>query len=382
MGDMKRPIRSVSRLGYRKLAKPLLFANHPDRVHEGMIRMAKGVQRVPLVKDVLKVWAYRNDAVLAQEIAGIRFRNPIGLSAGLDKNADTVGVMQAVGFGWMTAGSVTAVPCEGNPRPWFHRLKNSRSLVVHVGLANRGAVAIARRIHSYPAKLFQNFPLNVSAAKTNSKEVVCDEDGIKDYCTSLALMDTEPNVSMLEINISCPNTYGGEPFTTPKRLDALLTAVDQLRLQKPVFVKMPISLPWTEYKALLAVIVKHKINGVSIGNLLKDRTKARLADELPPDIPGNLSGAPCRQISTELVRRTYRLYGKKLIIIGIGGVFSAEDAYEKIKAGASLVAMITGVIFEGPQVVGDINQGLVALLKADGYATIAEAVGTDIKKVY
>lgn len=372
---MKRTLRRVSGAGYSKLVKPVLFSRHPDRVHAGMIRMAKGVQRVPIVKDVMKVWAYRNDAMLAQEVAGIRFRNPVGLSAGLDKNADTVGVMQAVGFGWMTAGSVTAVPCEGNPRPWFYRLKKSRSLVVHVGLANRGVVAVGRRIRSYPTRLFEHFPLSVSAAKTNASAVVSDEEGIRDYCTTLGLMNTEPHVSMLEINISCPNTYGGEPFTTPEKLDALLTATDALKLQKPVFVKMPISLKWTEFRALLAVIVTHNVTGVSIGNLQKDRSKAPLKDELPADIPGNLSGEPCREISTELIKKTYALHGKKLVIIGIGGIFSAEDAYEKIIAGASLVALVTGVIFEGPQLIGDINHGLVNLLKQDGYATIAEAVG-------
>lgn len=375
---MKRVVRRITTAGYKNIAKPVLFANHPDKVHEGMIRMAKGVQRVPLVKDVMKVWAYRNDKYLAQEILGIKFRNPVGLAAGLDKNADTVGVMQAVGFGWMTAGSVTAVPCEGNPKPWFHRLKQSRSLVVNVGLANRGADMVARHIRKYSSKLFRNFPLNISTAKTNSKEVVSDAEGVKDYCTSLSIMNNEPNVAMLEINISCPNTYGGEPFTTPERLDMLLSETDKLKLKKPVFIKMPISLEWLEFKSLLEVIVKHNIQGVSIGNLQKDRSKAKLKDELSDDIKGNLSGEPCRHISTELVSKTYKLYGKKLVIVGIGGVFSAEDAYDKIKAGASLVAMVTGVIFEGPQVVGEINQGLVALLKKDGYANLAEAVGKDV----
>lgn len=378
---MKRAARKLTSVGYRRAVKPVLFAQHPDRVHEAMIRMAKGVQRVPLVRDVLKVWAYRNDGALAQDIAGIHFRNPVGLSAGLDKNADTTGVMQRIGFGWMTAGSVTAVPCEGNPRPWFHRLKNSRSLVVHVGLANRGAVAVSRRIRKYPAKLFKHFPLAVSAAKTNSKAVVSDADGIKDYCTTLSLMSTEPNVAMLEINISCPNTYGGEPFTTPARLEALLSATDALGLQKPVFIKMPISLKWPQFRSLLDVIVEHSVAGVSVGNLLKDRSSAVLSDELPDEVAGNLSGAPCRALSTELVRRTYALYGKKLVIVGIGGIFSAEDAYEKIKAGASLVALVSGVIFEGPQLIGEINQGLVRLMKADGLTNIAEAIGRDTKSV-
>ena len=142
---------------------------------------------------------------------------------------------------------------------------------------------------------------------------------------------------------------------------------------------MPINLPKNEFDALLAVIVKHNIAGVAIGNLFKDRSKAVLSDVLPEQVKGNLSGAPTREATTELVRRTYQQYGQKLLIIGIGGVMSAEDAYEKIRAGASLVALITGLMFEGPQLVGDINAGLVKLLEQDGYATIADAVGVDAR---
>lgn len=378
---MKKAIRKLTRSGYKNIAKPIMFANHPDKVHEGMIRMARGVQRIPLVRDVPKMWAHKNDKYLAQEIHGIIFKNPIGLSAGLDKNADTVGVMRAVGFGWMTAGSVTAEPCAGNPRPWFHRLKKSRSLVVNVGLANRGSEAVAKRIAHYPTKLFTNFPLNVSAAKTNSQEVVSEIEGIRDYCKTLSLMEDESNVRMHEINISCPNTYGGEPFTTPELLENLLLAIDELSLEKPVFVKMPINLEWTEFNSLLDVIVRHNIQGLSIGNLFKNRAKAKISDELPDTVKGNLSGVPCREISTELIRKTYEVYGDKLTIIGIGGVFTAQDAYDKIKAGASLVAMVTGVIFEGPQVVGEINRGLVELLRQDGFSNLAEAIGQDIKSV-
>ncbi len=378
---MRRAFRKLTRSGYKNIAKPILFANHPDKVHDGMIRMARGVQRIPLVRDVPKIWAYKNDKYLAQELHGIIFKNPIGLSAGLDKNADTVGVMRAVGFGWMTAGSVTAEPCAGNPRPWFHRLKKSHSLVVYAGLANRGSEAVAKRIAHYPAKLFVNFPLNVSAAKTNSQEVVSDTKGIEDYCTTMSRMEREPNVRIHEINISCPNTYGGEPFTTPDRLEKLLLAIDNIGIEKPIFVKMPISLDWPEFESLLKVIVKHNIQGVSIGNLLKDRKKAKLSDDLPDTVNGNLSGEPCRKISTDLIRMTYRKYGKKLTIIGIGGVFTAQDAYDKIKAGASLVAMVTGVVFEGPQVVGEINRGLVELLRGDGFSSIVEAIGCDEKGV-
>lgn len=374
---MKRTISKATKFGYGKLLKPVLFRSSPDKVHASMIRMARGVQRVPLVRDVLRGWAYKNEPYLAQNLFGIDFKNPVGLAAGLDKNADTVGVMQAVGFGFMTAGSVTAEACAGNPKPWFHRLPKTKSLVVYVGLANRGASNVAKRIDRYPVKLFKHFPLVVSAAKTNSKEASTEAVAIADYCTTLTTMSRLKAVKMLEVNISCPNTYGGEPFTTVERLEKLLTAVDKLKLAKPVIVKMPISLAWSETSRLLDVIVKHNIQAVAIGNLLKDRSKANLKDNLPDSVKGNLSGLPTQAISNDLIRKTYRKYGQKLVIIGIGGIFSADDAYAKIRAGASLVALVTGLIFEGPQLVGDINRGLVKRLRADGFTNVVEAVGAE-----
>lgn len=181
---------------------------------------------------------------------------------------------------------------------------------------------------------------------------------------------------MLEINISCPNTFGGEPFTDAKRLEKLLHATDKLELQKPVFIKMPINLPLGEFDALLRVITKHSVAGVTIGNLHKDRRAVDVKDVLPDEVKGNLSGAPTKEVTTALIRRTYKQYGDTLVIIGVGGIFSAEDAYEKIQAGASLVALITGMIFEGPQLAGDINQQLVRLMVRDGYTNIAQAIGT------
>lgn len=372
-------VRRVTEWGYRHVAKPIMFRHKPDAVHHGLIRAAKQVQRLPGVRSLPRLWSYQ-DEMLQTEVAGIAFRNPVGLSAGFDKTIEMPPVMKNVGFGWMTGGSVTFGAYEGNEKPWFHRLPNSKSLVVNAGLPSEGTAVVAERVHVYPRHLFAGFPLNVSVAKTNSRESVGDDAGVKDYCESLAVFDALSHVAMLEINISCPNTFGGEPFTTSVRLEKLLKAVDKLALTKPVFIKMPINLPFDEFDALLEVIDRHRVTGVTIGNLMKDRNKVKLQDKLPDDVKGNLSGRPTKDLTTELVRRTYQRYGKTLVVIGVGGIMSAEDAYEKIRAGASLVALITGLIYEGPQLVGDINRGLVRLLKRDGFASIAEAVGTETKK--
>lgn len=371
-------IRSLTAVGYQKVAKPLMFRRKPDAVHHGLIHTATRVQKMPGIRALPKLWSYQHE-MLQSEVAGVAYRNPVGLSAGFDKTLEMPPLMKNVGFGWMTGGSVTLGVYEGNEKPWFHRLPKSKSLVVNAGLPSEGTAVVASRVAAYPRHLFAGFPLNVSVAKTNSRESVGDDAGVRDYCESLSVFDTLTQVATLEINISCPNTFGGEPFTTPARLEKLLKGVDLLSLTKPVYIKMPINLPMKEFDALLNVIARHHIAGVTIGNLMKDRAKVKLKDELPDSVRGNLSGGPNRELTTELVRRTYQKHGDTLIIIGVGGIMSAEDAYEKIRAGASLVALITGLIFEGPQLVGDINRGLVKLLKRDGFATISEAIGADVR---
>lgn len=372
-------VRRVTSVGYKHAVKPMLFLSKPDNAHRRLVRVAKRTQKLPGIRQLPKLWAYTNEA-LNTEVAGIKFANPIGLSAGFDKNIELPATMKSVGFGWMTGGSVTRGVYGGNKRPWYHRLPHSKSIVVNAGLPSEGTKVIAERVAHYDRGLFQDFPLNISVAKTNSKECATDAEAIRDYCDSLQVFDKLTTVSMLEINISCPNTFGGEPFTEAKRLSALLGAVDELHLHKPVFVKMPISISLKDYDALLQVILRHNVAGVCVGNLLKDRSDVTLSDSLPSTVKGGLSGAPTRQITTDLIRHTYKKYGKQLVVVGIGGVMSAEDAYEKIKAGASLIALITGLMFEGPQLVGEINEGLVRLLRHDGYTNIAQAVGADATK--
>jgi len=373
------PVRRITAWGYRHVAKPIMFRRKPDAVHQALISSARRIQKLPGIRVLPKLWSYQHE-MLRTEVAGIAFRNPVGLSAGFDKTIEMPLLMKNVGFGWMTGGSVTSGAYAGNEKPWFHRLPNSKSLVVNAGLPSEGTPVVAERTRKYPRHLFTGFPLNVSVAKTNSENSVGDEAGVKDYCESLAIFDTISQVSMLEINISCPNTFGGEPFTTAARLEKLLKAVDALTLVKPVYIKMPINLPLKEFDALLGVIVRHHVTGVTIGNLMKDRQKVKLQDTLPDDVKGNLSGRPTKDLTTDLIRRTYRAHSDKLVIIGVGGIMSAEDAYEKIRAGASLVALITGLIYEGPQLIGDINRGLVKHLKRDGFTTVAEAVGSETKK--
>lgn len=367
---------TTSRTAYRKIIKPSLFKSSPDDVHARLLRMSRIRQRYPFTDSLVsKALSYQNSATLGQTIQGIHFPNPVGLAAGFDKNIELAPTMKAVGYGFMTGGSVTFLACEGNPRPWFYRLPKQKSLVVNVGLANEGTQAVMDRLRTYKQSLFDRFPLVVSVAKTNSPDANDDPSAIADYVGSLSLLQNQPQVSVIEVNISCPNAFGGEPFTDPQRLEQLLANIDALNIAKPVWVKMPIDLAWPAFNELLNVIVRHNVHGVTIGNLQKSRSEIP-SEDLPNEVKGNLSGLPTQAPSDELIRLTYASYGSRLMIVGVGGIFTAQDAYRKICLGASLVELITGMIYEGPQLVGQINRELVDLLKRDNFSTIGEAIGS------
>jgi dihydroorotate dehydrogenase (fumarate) len=362
---------------YGKLVKPILFKFSADSVHEAMIRTGNFLQKVAILRWLLHLTlAYRNPS-LTQKIHGLDFSNPIGLSAGIDKDAKLVGMLEAVGFGFVECGSVTYGKYGGNPRPWYTRLAATKSIIVNSGLRSEGACAVIGRSLHYKQSLLNKFPLNISIAKTNSPATSTYEAGVADYISSLKLWEKVGNAKMYTINISCPNTFGGEPFTKPEDLEGLLIEVDKLKIRKPLFIKFPIDKSWKETHELLEVCNKHSVQGITLGNLYKDRSTVQLSESFDNSLKGNFSGKPCWERSNELLKKAYKEYGERFVFSGVGGVFTAEDAYTKIRLGASLVEMATGVIFGGPSVAGEINRGLVQLLKRDGFSHISEAIGVD-----
>ena len=378
---MGRLIGNLTGHTYTKMVKPWLFKKHPDKVHDQTLKTAIRFQKYAPVRFLVRSsWAYQNEEVLSQTLNGITYRNPIGLSAGFDKNFEVPHMMKAVGFGFMEGGSMTFEPCPGNPRPWYHRLPNTKSLVVYAGLGNGGSEETINRLLEYPENTFKDFPLNISVAKTNSALAASEQEAIADYVGSLRRIKKAQVGNVVTLNISCPNTFGGEPFTTPERLENLLREVDDLELSQPIFIKMPCDLAWDDYALLLEVAARHNIAGLTISNLAKTREAVHPDDDISDAVPGNLSGKPVLDASNRLIKQTYQAYGDRFVISGVGGVFSAEDAYEKIQLGASVVQLVTGMIFQGPQLVGQINRGLVELLKADGFSHISQAVGSKTVK--
>ena len=369
---------------YKYVIKPLLFLLTPDFTHKLIVFCGRVAQALPPVRwGIRKSWGFQDNS-LQQEVSGITFRNPIGLSAGFDKNIQLLSLMEDIGFGFASGGSVTLEPRKGNRRPWFHRLPRTKSVVVFAGMPNKGL----RKIRNY---IERNTRRSSNAVSVISVAVIANKTTIEQaggYPAEQAIINDVKKateyiihnklVSVVEINISCPNA-GKEPFIEAESLDALLTTLDIVPRDVPFWVKMPHLYDIKQFDALLGVIVRHNIQGVTVANLIKDRSKINIKDSLTDEIRGGLSGAPTREHSLELIRHAYKKYGDRLTIIGVGGVFSAEDAYAKIKAGASLVGLITGLFFEGPQLVGQINRGLVELLKKDGFSHISEAVGADFR---
>jgi len=365
-------IRSTSSFFYKTVAKPFFFRQDPEKVHDQMTSLGvwlgahSGTQQ-------LTSWLFSfQNSVLSQTLHGVTFPNPVGLAAGFDKNAQMMNVLEAVGLGAVEVGSVTGEPCAGNAKPRLWRLPKSKSLVVYYGLKNEGCETIVKHFE----KKSWRIPVGVSIAKTNSPDTCEVARGIADYAKAFRVM--EPVADYLTVNISCPNAFGGEPFTDPTRLDSLLTELDKISTDKPVFLKLAADLSFMEVDALVAVARRHRVHGLISTNLTKSRTNPKLQDATIPE-KGGLSGKVVEDLANAQLEHLARTVGKDFILIGCGGIFSAEDAYKKIRLGASLVQLITGMIYEGPQLIGEINQGLARLLKRDGFANISEAIGTDIR---
>jgi len=343
----------------------------PEVVHDRAIRMGRILGSNVVFRKITGLFFNYSNPVLRQDILGIVFKNPVGLAAGFDKNAQIIKIMKSVGFGYTEIGSITGEYCPGNEKPRLWRLIESKGLVVNYGLKNNGADEISKRL----INLHSSIPMGVNVAKTNSKDTVELEDGINDYIKGIKSF---LNIGdYLTINISCPNAFGGEPFTEPEKLELLLKRIDELNIEKPVFLKMAANIPESQIDQIIELSNQYKVSGFICTNLSKNRNNPKIIDKLP-DI-GSISGKPVEDESNRLIEYIYRKTEGNKIIIGCGGIFSAEDAYAKIKLGASLVQLITGMIFEGPQLISEINQGLVKLIKQDGFNNISQAIGKDIK---
>ncbi len=365
----------ILRFSYKTFLKPIFFKNDPETVHDRMKDVGVLLGRIKIGRVLTKFFFDYQNPVLEQDVLGIHFKNPIGLSAGFDKNVELTDILPNVGFGFAEVGSITGEYCKGNPKPRLWRLPKSKSLVVYYGLKNDGCEKISERLKKKLKGKNFSIPIGMSVAMTNCKENMDTEKAVLDYAKAFKTMESLG--SYVTVNISCPNTSGGQPFVNPQKLDILFNTLDKIETKKPVFIKLSPDMSKDELDRLLEVAKGHRIHGIICTNLTKKRDNSKILDEEVPE-KGGISGKVAEELSDNMLSYIYKKEGKRFVLVGCGGVFTREDAYRKIKMGASLVQMITGMIFEGPQVISEINQGLVELLKKDGYKHISEAIGRDI----
>ena len=249
----------------------------------------------------------------------------------------------------------------GNPTPRIAECEGG--MLNSVGLQNPGVDKVLS--HELP-----------ELRKCFTKPIMMNVSGfsVDDYVYTVEKLDGEGDIGWFEVNISCPNTMAGEPFNqSPEALDKLFTELDKIDRPQPTLVKMPLNKTWPEFKDLLDVLAEHNVQGLSIANLQKDRTGM----SIPRDWEGGLSGSPCYAASNERIKQVYREYGDRFAIAGIGGVFTPQQAYEKIRCGSSLVMFISALVYRGPQQVTVLKRGLAELLRRDGFEHVSEAVGID-----
>jgi dihydroorotate dehydrogenase len=332
---------------YQYALKPILFKIHPDHVHDLFMSVGEMAGKCALTRKLFAFFYDYRGADISKIVDGITYRTPVLLSAGFDADGRLTQILSSLSFGGEEIGSTTAHFCEGNPRPRMTRLIRNKSLVVYKGLRNKGVDALIQKLQR--TKRVPNFVLGISIARTNRQSAGTDaEAGIQDYVDSFRKLVAANIGDYYTINISCPNSYTGETFTTPALLARLLPRLREIPCSKPVYLKMPINIPWEQFAELLDIASKNDIQGVIIGNLNKDYAHLEYPEDAPKEFRGGLSGTPTFTLSNELIKKTREVYGKRFTIIGTGGIFTPEDAMAKFAAGADLIQLISGMVFEGP----------------------------------
>jgi dihydroorotate dehydrogenase (fumarate)/dihydroorotate dehydrogenase len=364
---------------YTAVIRPLLFRLDAEMTHHVTVEACRLIGAMPGVTALSRTILEARDRMLEIEAAGLRFDNPIGLAAGWDKSGRALRMIDSLGFGFAEIGSVSARPSRGNPRPRLFRLPADRAIVVNYGLPNDGAQVVAARLASHRPR----HPLGVNIVKTNDgpDAPACSADDIlADYERSVSLLHR--HASYLSLNLSCPNAKGGiDYFAHPGHIARLLERLMPLNITCPVFLKIaPRDDPAEHERVLTECDGFSFVRGFCFNlppgkpDTLEFTTDRETVDRLP----GAVAGKPVESLINRCIAGMYtRMDHRRYIIIGAGGVFNAEDAYRKIKLGASLVQVYTALVYHGPGVVKQICRGLVDLLNRDGFANISQAVGSD-----
>ena len=338
------------------LLRPLAFALDAETAHRATIR-------------ALRLMPMRGapdfPGTLATQVAGLRFPSPVGLAAGFDKDAEVPDAMLALGFGFVEVGTLTPKPQSGNPKPRLFRLVDDRAVINRMGFNNHGQEAALDRLAMRPRRGVVG--VNVGANKDSA-------DRIADYAAGVRAM--APVADYLTVNISSPNTPGLRGLQGGGELAELLSAVRDARTDDgpPVFLKVAPDLETGDHERIVRAAIDHDVDALIVANTTVSRPalKSRHAREA-----GGLSGAPLKMLALDALRRFRAASGGEIALIAAGGIENGDDAWERIRAGASLVQLYSALVYEGPGLARRIADGLASKLREQGFSSIAEAVGSE-----
>jgi dihydroorotate dehydrogenase len=349
---------------YERL-RPALFALPAETAHRTIHTFLRGVGRSP-IEGVLAARYEVADARLRVEALGEGFPNPVGVAAGFDKNAEIPRPLASLGFGFVEIGGVTADPQAGNPRPRLFRLPENEALINRMGFNNDGADAIGARL----ARTTTDVPIGVNLGKSKATPLA---DAPADYRYSYVRL--APHGDFFVVNVSSPNT---PELRTLQEREALERIVGELREAgaAPLLVKLSPDLAEPATEEVLSVVEDFDLEGVIATNTTTDRPAALKGHDRAET--GGLSGKPIEERATQRVRFVAERVPEDVTVIGVGGVFTAADAYRKLRAGADLLQLYTGLVYRGPAIAREINEGLLELLDRDGFDSVTEAVGADL----
>lgn len=366
---------------YRSLLRPLLFRLPPEAAHELAL---KSLAFAPNFTSNLLGDRFKRSPFGKLRRFGLTFSNPVGLAAGFDKDGIALQSLAALGFGFIEAGTVTYHPQPGNERPRLFRLPLDKALINRAGFNNGGAATFAKRVA-------RNKPDCVLGVSIGKSKVVALEDAVDDYLKSFEIV--YPIADYVAVNVSSPNTPRLRELQQADQLEELLSALqkrnrtlsDEHKMGHgtlPILVKLSPDLSAEELQQIVEVAQRNDVAGLIATNTTIGRNGLQTrADKVQELGEGGLSGAPLKRRSVAMIANLYKLTGGSLPLIGVGGIFTAEDAWETISAGASLVQIYTGFIYEGPSIARKINEGLRRIISSEGFVSLDEAVGCRAKEL-
>jgi len=329
---------------YKLLIRPILFLFNPEKIHHFTFSFLKFFGSIPFAKNILRALYSLDDPKLERELFGIKFKNPIGLAAGLDKDAKLIDELACLGFGFIEIGTLTPKPQAGNDKPRLFRLPEDQALINRMGFNNQGVIAAVERLKKRKSRV-------IVGGNIGKNKITPNEKAVGDY--NFCFEALYPYVDYFVVNVSSPNTPGLRELQEKEPLKNLMLHVKELSSQKenpkPVLLKIAPDLTPTQLDDIVEILISTKTDGVIATNTTIARERLATSEDIISKMGnGGLSGKPLSKRSTEVISYLREKLGKNYPIIGVGGIMSSEDAMEKIKAGADLVQVYTGFIYEGP----------------------------------